>query len=84
LKPAERRVAKREEMTMNKKKQRQYSLNQATRKTVSFLSVPDIVDRLKEVIITASIWGWLPLSLGKWILNKEKVMETSKHSKRIV
>ena len=69
---------------MNYKKQSQPFLHQATHKTSSFLSVPAIGERLKGVVITFSVWGWLPLSLGKWILRKRKIIDSAKHFKDIV
>ncbi len=59
-------------------------LHQAARKTSNLLSLTATVDKLKGVIITFSVWGWLPLGLGNWALRKRKIIDSAKHFKDIV
>jgi hypothetical protein len=63
---------------MKNKKQRQPVLHRETCRNFKFLNISSIVDRLKRIVITCSVWGWLPLCLGKWILKKDAGSQTSK------
>ncbi len=63
---------------MKNKKQTQSVLHRETCKTFNFMNISAIVDRLKRIVITCSVWGWLPLSLGKWILKKDAGSQSSK------
>jgi len=65
-------------MTMDDNKLSQPPVQKVTHETFRFLSILAVVDRLKRVIITLSVWGWLPLGLANWMLRKEEVKETSK------
>jgi hypothetical protein len=70
------KLAEQEGTAMIDKKQSQPDLYQPTHATFK--------NRLKGVIITVSIWGWLPLSLAKWILKKDGLVKTTKHCRKIV
>jgi hypothetical protein len=68
---------------MKNKKEIQHGSHPAIRNSFCVLSFPAIGDRLKGLVITFSVWGWLPLGLANWILRKEKGIDSAKHFKEI-
>jgi len=63
---------------MKSKKEIQHGSHPAIRNSFCFPIFPAIGNRLKGIVITFSVWGWLPLSLGKWILKNDAGSRTSK------